>query len=34
MEILGGMQEVDARQWDALAAGSPVLNHAFLSLLE
>ena len=34
LEILGGMQEVDAQQWDVLAAGSPMLSHAFLSMLE
>ena len=34
MEILGSMQEADAQQWDALTAGSPLLSHAFLSMLE
>lgn len=34
MEILGGMDEVEARQWDALTDCLPMLSHAFLHTLE
>ena len=34
MEILGGMHEADPQQWDVLVGGSPILSHAFLSMLE
>lgn len=34
MEIIGGVAEIDAGQWDALADGTPMLSHAFLSALE
>lgn len=34
VQIVGSIAEVDAHQWDALAAGMPLLSHAFLSALE
>jgi predicted N-acyltransferase len=34
IEIVAGMGQIEARQWDALADGSPILSHAFLSTLE
>jgi predicted N-acyltransferase len=34
MEIVAGVSEIDAQQWDALTGGMPMLSHAFLSALE
>ncbi|HEY8118192.1 MAG TPA: GNAT family N-acetyltransferase [Methylophilaceae bacterium] len=34
VEIVGGVSELDAMEWDALTDGSPILSHAFLSALE
>ncbi len=33
-QIVGSIQEVDARQWDALVGNMPLLKHAFLAALE
>ncbi len=32
--VVGSIHNVNARQWDALAEGEPLLSHAFLSALE
>lgn len=34
LEIVEGMKEVPAQEWDALAGDMPLLSHAFLSALE
>ncbi len=34
IEIVPGISQVDAQDWDALTDGSPLLSHAFLSALE
>jgi len=34
IEVVASIGDVDAKQWDALANGSPILSHAFLSALE
>lgn len=34
VEVVGSIKAVDAHQWDALGAGMPLLNHAFLAALE
>jgi hypothetical protein len=34
VQILGSINEIDARQWNVLAEGMPLLNHAFLAALE
>lgn len=34
MEIVSGVSQLDAGQWNALAGSSPMLGHAFLSALE
>ncbi len=34
VQVVGSIKEVDAYQWDALAADMPLLNHAFLVALE
>jgi predicted N-acyltransferase len=34
IEIVTGINQVDAGEWDALTDGSPLLGHAFLSALE
>lgn len=33
-EIITGVSQVNAQEWDALTDGSPILSHAFLSALE
>ena len=34
MEIVAGVSQINAQEWDALTDGSPLLSHAFLSALE
>jgi uncharacterized protein len=34
VQIVGSITQVDASQWDTLAAGMPLLSHAFLAALE
>jgi len=34
VEIVGGISEIAASEWDALTDHSPILSHAFLSALE
>ncbi len=34
VEIITGVSQVNAQEWDALTDGSPILSHAFLSALE
>lgn len=34
VELLSSLDEIDAKQWNALADGTPVLSHEFLSALE
>lgn len=34
LEITDSIQTVDAKSWDAIAGGMPLLSHAFLSALE
>lgn len=33
-EIITGVSQVNAQEWDALTDGSPILSHAFLTALE
>lgn len=34
VELIPSLDEIDAKQWDALTDGTPLLSHAFLSALE
>lgn len=34
IEIVAGISQVEPQEWDALTDGSPLLSHAFLSMLE
>ena len=34
VELVSSLDEIDAKQWDALTDGTPLLSHAFLSALE
>ena len=34
IEILSGISQINAPEWNALTDGSPILNHAFLTALE
>lgn len=34
VELLSSLDEIDAKQWNALTDGTPVLSHEFLSALE
>ncbi|MFM9913992.1 MAG: GNAT family N-acetyltransferase [Methylophilaceae bacterium] len=34
IEVVASVSDVDAKRWDALTDGSPLLSHAFLSALE
>lgn len=34
VELIPSLDEIDAKQWDALTDGTPLLSHAFLSAME